>query len=477
MNLNLYLLVMAFFLSSTKTEDLPFNIFDDFCKGFLIPRTENKDSTNWIYKVDGNYSIEFKGKVDTDVKTNVVYTLDKTKTIINTQNMQVFIEETDEEEESPRERVNFLDYQHAYLFAFTSENDHTIYLGLPFIMGASSSVDDLDTVYDDFMVKLNNMLNGKDSADSFVGKNGLLFVNSNGGSEFVFPILQDKLDTSIVYYQGFVDEGNEELNFIATPEKFTNGNCLVTQETGQYFINTFSYNWALWVFVFVTLSYFLISVFFENSIPSKYIEESNWTLHPFVSVATRGSEIYTKKSRFAQLALEFSSIIFLSALLTNEYPDSNVGIRVVLFPLFGIIFGSVVSYIGGVFLMLNYRTHKRYIVDMKRAESAEDRKRALNNYEKSRFQTFYIYYIFFFILTTSFLVVSMYFMHNRRLSVQSYWVLGLVVAAVLEYCVFYILVVFLASSSGLKKLFKVKGYYYEKEVHADYFEILGIKFE
>ena len=473
MNSNLYLLTVILLFSSVRTEDLSFNIFDDFCKGFLIPRRQAEDSTDWIFEVDGAYTLEFKGKVDTDVKTNVVYTLDVDNIKVNTQKINITIEETDEEETQRRDVVQFEPYQHSYLLPFTSENEHTLYLALPFIRASSNSADK-QTAAGDLVGKLNKALNGRDSSGAFVGNHGLLFVNSNEGSEFVFPIFREKLDASIEYYNEF----EEVPDFIVSIDKFTNGNCLVESEKpGEYFINTFSYNWALWVFVFITLSYFLISVFFNNTIPSQYIEESNWTFHPFVSVATRGSEIFTKKSRFAQLALEFSSIVFLSSLLTLEYEDSNLGIRMVLFPFFGIIFGSIVSYIGGVFLLLNYRTHKRYVDNIKRAESAQERKRALDNYEKSRFQTFYIYYIFWFIVTTTFLVMSMYFMHNMKISIQGYWVLGLVIAAVLEYCVFYIIVVFLASASGLKKIFKIKGYYYEKQVHADYFEILGIKFE
>jgi hypothetical protein len=461
------------FLASARTADLSLNIFDDYCKGFLIPRTVVEDSTDWIFLVDGAYTLEFKGKVDTDVQTNVVYTLDQNNITINTQNIRVIVEETDAEETIPRPKVDYLDYQHSYLFPFVNEDDHTVYLALPFIKGGSSSASDKSLLITEFVGKLNNMLNGKDSDGVFVGKAGLLFVNSNGGSEFVFPILKDSLDTSIEFFNDFT----ESTDFIGSPDNFTNGNCLVDQEASVYFINTFSYNWALWVFVFITLGYFLVSVFFNNTIASNNIEESNWTLHPFVSVATRGSEIFTKKSRFAQLALEFSPIVFLSALLTSEYEDSSVIIRVLVFPLCGIVFGSIISYITGILINLNYTTHKTYISDIKDAESAQDRKRALDKYEKSRFQTFYLYYIFFFIFTTPFLVVSMYFMHNKRLNVQAYWTLGLVIAAVLEYCVFYIIVVFLAKSEGLKKLFKMKGYYYEKQVHVDYFEILGLKFE
>lgn len=465
------LLLSLLFLSTTHSQDLSLNIFDDYCSGFLVPRVDDKDNPTWINQKDNEYQLTIKGKVQTSAKTNSPYTLDVNSITITTQSIKPFVEETDSEKGESKKREDFVEIRNFYLLPFKNEDD-VLNVAIPLrstVGGAASSKEEAVTELVGFA---NKLLNNQDSAGNSFGAHGLLFIEGGDKVNYVFPIVTTSIDSGVKAYNDFPTQTGS-----ISASKFTNGNCVVDDQPSKYFVNTFSYNWALWVFVFITLSYFLISVFFENTIPSKYVEGSKWSFHPFASVSSRGSEIYTKKARFAQLWLEVAGMMFLSALLTDAYPDESLGMRLGLFPFAGVVFGSLVTYITGLFLGAYYRTHRKYIRDMREAESAMDRKNALDGYEKAKFQTIHIYYIFFFIFVTTFLVFGMYFMHNRDLSLQAYWTLGLVIWFVVDFGVLYILVVMMSGPEFCKKIFKIKGYWYDEQLHRDFFEVQGIKFE
>ena len=244
----------------------------------------------------------------------------------------------------------------------------------------------------------------------------------------------------------------------------------------DYFLNNFSYNWGLWVLIFYLLGFFFISTCADDVIPIEYVDESDWTLHPAVSIYTRGSDIYSKQSRLAQYFFFMGSLSFFTALMHINWDDEHLAIRLIVFPIFGGFFGLITTLISGMFLNLKYKAIWDYINGYKATESIEQRKENLDRYEKRDFQISYIYYVGLLLIMANFTIWPIYILQGKHVSTQGYWVVGIVIGVVFDLLLWRVVMVFLARASPfLKKLYKGYGFYYDSKMHDEYSAIVGYK--
>lgn len=243
----------------------------------------------------------------------------------------------------------------------------------------------------------------------------------------------------------------------------------------DYFLNDISYNWALWVLVFYMLAFFFTGICFEDVTPLDYTQESDWTFHPLVSLYTRGSDIFTKQSRLAQYYFFMTSLSFFTALMHIRWHEKHLAIRLLVFPVFGTIFGLITTIVSGILLNMTYKVGQDYVNEYKVAENHEQKKNALDNFEKREFQKSYIYWIFLLIATSHFTIWPIVILQDYHVDTQGYWVVGIIIGVAMDLLGWRIMMVYLARIAFFKKVFKVYGFYYDAKLQEDYANIVANK--
>lgn len=243
----------------------------------------------------------------------------------------------------------------------------------------------------------------------------------------------------------------------------------------DFFLNDISYNWALWLMIFYMLAFFFIALCFDDNVPLDYVAESNWTLHPCVSIYTRGSEIYTKQSRFAQYFFFMNSLSFFTAVMHLRWWDKHLAIRLLVFPVFGTMFALITTFITGILLNITYKIHWEFINGYKIAENHEQKKQNLDNYERRSFKATYVFYSVLLFGSAHFTIWPIYFMQDLPLTTQGFWILGIIIGVCMDLLGWRIIMVYMARFEVLKKLFKIWGYYYDQRIHEEYSAIVGYK--
>ena len=253
-------------------------------------------------------------------------------------------------------------------------------------------------------------------------------------------------------------------------------NCIYTgYAVDDYFLNDVSYNWALWVLVFYMLGFFFTALCFEDNIPIDYAAESNWSFHPMSSIYARGSNIYTKQSRLANYYFFITSLSFFIALMLIRWEEKHLAIRLLVFPVFGVIFGLITTIPSGYLLNRIYKVGENYVREYKAAENHEQRVKALDNFEKREFQTSYIYYIFLMIGSAHFTIWPIVILQDYHLNQQGFWVVGIIIGIAMDLLGFRMIMVYLVRFEFFKKMFRVYGYDYDAKLQEEYANILAGK--
>lgn len=253
-------------------------------------------------------------------------------------------------------------------------------------------------------------------------------------------------------------------------------NCIFDGDAiDDYFLNDISYNWALWLLIFYLLSFFFLNTCLDDGIPIEYAKDSDWTIHPAVSIWTRGSEIFTKQSRFANYFFFLGSLSFFTSLMHIKWAYKHLAIRLLVFPVFGTIFALLTTIVSGAILNALYKVQWEFIDGYKKAESHDDKKHNLDKYDKRSFELTYIFYIYLIFAMAHFTIWPIYIMHDLPLEIQGYWIIGIIIGMAFDLLMWRILMVLLAHVALFKRVFKVYGYYYDNKLHEEYSAIVGYK--
>jgi hypothetical protein len=263
-----------------------------------------------------------------------------------------------------------------------------------------------------------------------------------------------------------------------TGDKF-NYDCLLGEEPySKYFLNQMTYDWPLWWMIFVVLTFVFVTNFQSNHMVfEERFRDNYWTFHPLYSVNHCASEvIFTRRSRMTQMYLIFCAIGFFNALMTKRYieqssePDQPLALRLTVFPIFSIIFSIFSAYIAGIILNFSYRSHQNYIDQIQHADTHQSKKEVVEIYEASKYRRLYFFFIFTAMLSLFYLAMSIWFLYSFKLENQGWWLLQVVIAIAFDWIVLDILIVFLARISFLKSLFKLRGFWFDYELHERYMQ-------
>lgn len=258
-----------------------------------------------------------------------------------------------------------------------------------------------------------------------------------------------------------------------------NYDCLLgEQKYSEYFMNKMTYDWPVWWMIFIVLTFVFVTNFVSNHMVfEERYRDNYWTFHPLYSIHHCASDvIFTSRSRLAQMYIIFCAIGFFNALMTKRYvektneADQPLGLRLTVFPIFSIIFSIFTVYITGFFLNIYYKCHQTYIDDIKQADSHQAKKKVFEAYEASRYRRAYFYYILGAAVSLFFLAFTVWFLYGFKLENQGWWLLQVVIAVAFDWIVLDILIVFLARIKFLKALFKIRGFWFDYELHERYLE-------
>ena len=73
-------------------------------------------------------------------------------------------------------------------------------------------------------------------------------------------------------------------------------NCVPEDiELHNFWYNSLSSNWAFWLWIFILMSFFLISVFQDEEMDMTYNREEPWSHHPVYSIRYFISNMFWKR--------------------------------------------------------------------------------------------------------------------------------------------------------------------------------------
>ncbi len=274
--------------------------------------------------------------------------------------------------------------------------------------------------------------------------------------------------------------GCDAASSLAPTDKIYNYDCLLGEaQFTDYFLNQLTYNWPMWFLVIGSLLFVFTTNFLKNGMTMEEKYKNNFkTFHPLYSLHECSSEtIFTKRSRIAQIFIIITAIAFFNALMTRRYiekddqPDQPLALRLTVFPIFSIIFSIFVAYITGILLSIFYRCHRNYITNIKGANTHDEKKHVLENYEASMYQRLFAFYIICVFVAIFFMAMSTWFLYGYKLENQGWWLLQVVIAVCFDWLVLDVLIVFLARISFLASIFKIRGFWFDYDLHEQYIEV------
>ncbi len=171
----------------------------------------------------------------------------------------------------------------------------------------------------------------------------------------------------------------------STPEAYWY-NCIVeNDDLDDYFKNTSTANWAIWLMIFFLMGYFLITVFQDEEMDMYYHENNHWSLHPVYSIRHHRSEFFTKRQRMASLFMEIILMSMYLAFLNYYEGDKDLAIRLTLYPLTAPLIVIPVVYIAAFFLNRYYLTYSNFCDDLSQTSIHEEQIRFQERWEKDSY--------------------------------------------------------------------------------------------
>ncbi len=431
------------FLAGTTLTQVKLNTEDNYCENFVKFETDKRDNAN----SDGIEDVELiwdRDIRDSKKRDERYFYLEKSSLVYRTVNCYEIVKGSNAKDT----------FENTFEISFKEEDSfNMITLVAPAILDNSTSL--------------------ANSVDSI-----LTAVNTPGTTgQFAY----EEGDNVVVVLQNPVKINNNEITQLPCPNNpsdFYWFNCLANDEAKltEYFRNQITYNYALWLFIFLMMGYFMIAIFLSYTMDSYYDKEEVWSLHPVYSINNIATGIYTKRARLTILFLEILSITMVSACMT-KYLDQSLVIRLIVYPLAGIGMGIIVAYIAGFLLNRYYNSYRDYFAEIKVAESLEQRNYALEGFEKQSYQTEFVFYLFCSLIAIAFNALSIIFMLRETSTDFGWWILGIAIGVAINLLILDVLIVLIAKAvPGLIKLFRIRGFYYDHPLNQDYKHFFKFKY-
>lgn len=244
----------------------------------------------------------------------------------------------------------------------------------------------------------------------------------------------------------------------------------------DYKLNRMAYNWPFWFMVATVVLYMFIANYLDEYIEYDETLKDNWrTFHPFYSLNYCASEvIFTRRIRLGIVALTLASMSWFNALMVHLYiqrwwiDDVHMAIRLALFPFCAAVFSLPFTLLIGVFANLYYRTHRRYVNNLKSLEEHGARELELERYEEDSFVWLHIFYFVLIIFGLFFLVFPIWFLYWHRVENQGYWLLQVVISFGWRYLVFDVIMMFLGRIGAFYNCMKIWGFWFDYNLHEEF---------
>lgn len=104
----------------------------------------------------------------------------------------------------------------------------------------------------------------------------------------------------------------------------------------------------MWTFIFLSMMYFLVGSFEAEEMDIYYHKQEFWSHHPAYSINKQTSEIVTKYQKLGFLFMRIASQLLFMSLFNRFFSYTHLAIRLILFPLGGIAWSYIPTYILGV---------------------------------------------------------------------------------------------------------------------------------
>lgn len=244
----------------------------------------------------------------------------------------------------------------------------------------------------------------------------------------------------------------------------------------DYKLNRMAYSWPFWFMVAMVVMYMLISNYLEEHLEYDETMKDNWlTFHPFYSLHRCASEvIFTRRIRLGIVGLTLSAMAWFNALMVHLYiqrwwtEDVSMAIRLALFPFCAAVFSVPFTLMMGAFANLYYRTHRRYVNNLKSLENHAERELELERYEEDSFVWLHIFYFVLIIFGLFFLVFPIWFLYWHTLENQGYWLLQVVISFGWRYLIFDVILMFFGRIGAFYNCMKIWGFWFDYGLHEEF---------
>ena len=119
-------------------------------------------------------------------------------------------------------------------------------------------------------------------------------------------------------------------------------------EINEFFYNGFPTNWTMWTFCLIMFLYFLALSFEEEEMNIFYHKSEFWSHHPIYSINKQVTDMATKTKKMAFLFVRMLSQLLFMSLFNRFFSYTHLAIKLVLFPLGGIVWSIIPVYLIGM---------------------------------------------------------------------------------------------------------------------------------
>lgn len=236
-----------------------------------------------------------------------------------------------------------------------------------------------------------------------------------------------------------------------------------------YFRNHMNENYGLWFGVVIITGWFIINLILgDKPIKDTEYQENTWTHHPFVSIYTVGSELFSRKQRMSLLLVTITVHALFSSVWYRIADNKTRGSNLIVFAIYSMLINWAVTTIIGLILR-GYTIAKNQFY--KTREEAWDQR------AQNRIFAFYFSIFIIIVVGWPFTVWNMGELHAEIDSKPSdYWVASFFIGLGLEFLIVDPIICLLAKKVGfIRDLLRFKGYFYDNLTHETYLTYLKLE--
>lgn len=257
-----------------------------------------------------------------------------------------------------------------------------------------------------------------------------------------------------------------EANLTGIPSKIfpLNTNCDTPGVSSLgVFVNGIGWNFCFWLLFGTLLFIGVYSVASDSEVKPDPKQRNNWLTHyPLYSIHYAASEHYTRTSRMVLLSVAWAAIVFFEALLVGLLPRLHLALKLVVIPLAAALFALFFEFIAGFILSRAYAVNRKFVDEMRTAQSIEDRLKAQEAWESSQYRAYFLFYLVAGVLIVGLICGGTVLLNGLWRDVQALWLLGLAIGVSwLLFVLDPLLAITAKVSPAVHRLLRLRGYWFD----------------